>query len=58
MMTITQCNLVALLISHFCITLSVMHRTPDQAMWASLFGFMVSCVAIGIAYQVHKYTGK
>ena len=57
-MTITKCNLIALLLSHSIITISVMHNDPGRGAYAALFGFMVSCIALGLGHTVWKHTGK
>jgi hypothetical protein len=57
-MTITKCNLIALLLSHSIITISVLHKTPALGAWAGLFGFLVSCIALGLGHTVWKHTGK
>lgn len=54
-MSITKFNIVSLLLSHFLLTMCVMHKTPDMALWAGLFGFLASCIGLAAARVVWKY---
>lgn len=57
-MTITQCNIAALILSHLLLTMSVLHKNPEQGLYAGLFGLLVSGIALGAARVVWNHSGK